>query len=364
MRKFHPRNERVKRDYLAYLEEAKRMSTKTTDHVAAALSHFETTTGHRDFRHFHVEQARRFKRLLAEAAHVKTGRPLSKATIHARLLALRAFFAWLAGQPGYRSRIAYSDAQYFNPSAGDSRVATAHREKPGPTIEQVRQAIASMPTVTTIDLRNRAVVAFALLSGARDDAIASFSLRHVDVSERIVFHDARTVRTKNRKTFKSWFFPVGDDFEQLVVDWIALLEGELKAGKGDPLFPATQVRVGQDGLFETDGLSREYWRTANPIREIFRDAFEGAGLPYFNPHSLRKTLALLGERVCSTPEAFKAWSQNLGHEHVSTTFTSYGSVAPVRQGEIICALRNAPNDSGPDTATVQKVLRHLMKNGS
>src|SRR5688500_9237203 len=46
-----------------------------------------------------------------------------------------------------------------------------------------------------------------------------------------------------------------------------------------------------------------------------------------NPHSFRKTLALLGGQQCKTPEEYKAWSQNLGHEHVLTTFCSYGDVS-------------------------------------
>mgnify|MGYP000980270174 CR=1 FL=1 len=58
-------------------------------------------------------------------------------------------------------------------------------------------------------------------------------------------------------------------------------------------------------------------------------------MPYFNPHSLRSTLAQLGEQTCQTPEQFKAWSQNLGHEGVLTTFYSYGTVQPQRQGELI-----------------------------
>jgi dUTPase len=37
-------------------------------------------------------------------------------------------------------------------------------------------------------------------------------------------------------------------------------------------------------------------------------------------------------------EQFKAWSQNLGHEQVLTTFLSYGKVGSDRQGEIIRAL--------------------------
>jgi hypothetical protein len=36
-----------------------------------------------------------------------------------------------------------------------------------------------------------------------------------------------------------------------------------------------------------------------------------------------------------TAEQLTAWSQNLGHEDVLTTFTSYGAVAPHRQAEIM-----------------------------
>ena len=66
------------------------------------------------------------------------------------------------------------------------------------------------------------------------------------------------------------------------------------------------------------------------------------GLEYFNPHSFRKTLAVLGEQRCKTPEELKAWSQNLGHEDVLTTFRSYGEVSSYRQAEIMPALTNSP----------------------
>jgi hypothetical protein len=42
-----------------------------------------------------------------------------------------------------------------------------------------------------------------------------------------------------------------------------------------------------------------------------------------------------------SPEEYKAWSQNLGHENVLTTFSSYGDVARHRQAEIIRALGTA-----------------------
>ena len=42
----------------------------------------------------------------------------------------------------------------------------------------------------------------------------------------------------------------------------------------------------------------------------------------------------LGQAQCKSPEEFKAWSQNLGHESVLTTFYSYGEVQEGRQAEI------------------------------
>ena len=81
-------------------------------------------------------------------------------------------------------------------------------------------------------------------------------------------------------------------------------------GNDDPLFPATRIELGETRHFEATGIDRKLWSTASPIRSIFKQAFEAAGLPYFNPHSFRRTLAQLVETMCQTPEQFKEWSQN------------------------------------------------------
>jgi integrase len=266
---------------------------------------------------------------------------LAKATISSRLAALKAFYQWLAQQPGFRSKLTYSDAEYFNASAGDERIAKAVRQRPVPSIEQIRHVLSSMPAVSDIEQRDRALIAFTPLSGARDNAIASMSLKHVNLANRTVHQDAREVRTKNSKTFISSFFPVGAEVEALVADWIRYLQNVRLWSPDDPLFPATKLAIGETGLFENGGLERKHWRDAAAIRKIFKRAFQDAGLPYFNPHSFRNTLATLGEQICPNPEAFKAWSQNLGHAHVLTTFTSYGSVAQSRQAEILNSLADA-----------------------
>jgi hypothetical protein len=63
----------------------------------------------------------------------------------------------LSDKPGYKSRLQYSDAEYFNLSDNDMRVATAQREQTVPTLEQIKHVIKTMPTATDIERRNRAL---------------------------------------------------------------------------------------------------------------------------------------------------------------------------------------------------------------
>lgn len=357
MAQHNPKNERIKRQYLIFLREAKRQSEASVDSVAAALARFEKYTRHREFKAFNPQQATSFKRHLADQDSQSTGEKLSTATQHATLSHLKRFFQWLAGQPGYKSSLNYSDAEYFNLPGKESRIATARRHRPAPTLEQVLTVIRHMPAGSDIQRRNRALVAFVLLTGARDSAVASLKLKHVDLAAGCVHQDARDVKTKFSKTFTTYFFQVGEDIQKILADWVTYLRTEKLWGNDDPLFPRTAVAIGADARFAPIGIERHHWRDASPIRKVFRDAFAAAGLPYFNPHSLRHTLVGLGQATCKTPEAFKAWSQNLGHEGVLTTFCAYGTVSMTRQGEIIRGLRT----SGTAESDRQQLMRELLR---
>ncbi len=357
----NPDNERVKRAYFTYLKEAQRKSEQTIDSVAQALARFEGYTRHRDFKAFHIEQAIGFKRSLSAMVAGRSGKRLAIATQHGTLIHLRAFFRWLAREPGYKSRIHYADADYFNLSEKEARVATARREAATPTLEQVRHVLSRMPFETDLELRNRAVVAFVLLTGARDGAVASFKLRHLNLLDGYAEQDAREVKTKASKTFTTWFFPVGDEVRAIVEDWVAHLRNDSLWSEDDPLFPATQVGLDQGRRFAAQGLARKHWSGASAIRGIFKAACANAGLPYFHPHSIRRTLAQLGQRVCKTPEQYKAWSQNLGHEDVLTTFNSYGTVSRGRQSEIMRELGAVQEDNASPLDELAEVLLRRMK---
>lgn len=118
------------------------------------------------------------------------------------------------------------------------------------------------------------------------------------------------------------------------------------------------MRINGRQEFEVSGVGRECWSTAGPIRKVFKKAFADAGVEAFNPHSFRKTLVTLGEQVCKTPEEFKAWSQNLGHEQVLTTFTSYGEVQPQKQSEIFKELRTPKEE---ELNSIQQIAEAVAK---
>lgn len=356
MTKHNAANERIKRDYFAYLKEAKGRDEATIDGVAKALARFEESTKARDFKRFHKAQAVAFKASLAKATNARTGERISKATMLSTLRELRGFFFWLAHLAGFKSHIQYADADYFNLSDKDVAVARARREKRVPTLAQVHYVLSVMPADTIVERRDRALIAFAALTGARVGALASFRLGHVDLAGGMVEHDARTVRSKFAKSFPTWFMPIGGETLAIFSNWVAELERDYQWGRDDPLFPATQLGLDDNGAFTPVGILRSGWRSTQPINAVFRRAFEGAGLPYFNPHSFRDMLVHHAMTLNLSAEAMKAWSQNLGHADVLTTFTSYGNVPAHRQGQLIRSARKTEIDDGLDNEALIAAL--------
>ena len=72
-------------------------------------------------------------------------------------------------------------------------------------------------------------------------------------------------------------------------------------------------------------------------------------------------LALYGERICPNIEAFKAWSQNIGHEKMLTTLTAYGNVPAAKQAELIRGLgqRQAEGEEKRIAAIVAATMRQM-----
>lgn len=334
----NPKNDRLKRDYLVWLREAKQRSPATVDQVRHAIDRYETYIRFKGFDTFNRDQAMGFKHSMLEADAKRSGKPMSLSTVHHVLQANKDFLAWLHNRPGFRRAISLHDIPYLNLSKGEERQARTSKPKDYPGVEEFRRAIMAMPAASEIDRRDRAVMALLLLTGMRDAALIGLKLQDVEMSRRYIFQDPRHAHTKFRKPIDTFMLPIGDDVDRVFREWVGFLQGEKQFGPDDPVFPKTWVGPGPDQGFRALGCGREHWADAGPVRRIFREAFARIGLSFSKPHSVRNTLVQFAYQQRFTAEQMKALSQNLGHESPMTTFGSYGPLTRERQGEVIAGV--------------------------
>jgi site-specific recombinase XerD len=344
MNSINPANERLKRSYIRHMKEARGLADSTIDNALRALLEYERFTDFRDFGKFRINDAIAFKKSLKTARGRQSAERSRRSTIHNKLQPLQRFFTWLAEQPGHKTKIRFCDLEYLNLPRRDMQIARDQEVQPSPSLQLVQTAIRAMPSTTDLELRDRALMCCALLTGARVMALVTLKLRHVRSDRLGINQDAQDVHTKLSRSYPTFFFPVGDDIRQMFLDYVDHLRTNLGWNELDPLFPQAAQNVGEARHFHTVGLARKHWATARKVREIFKEAFARAEAPYYNPHSIRRTLALLGQQICRTPEELKAWSQNLGHNDMLTTFTYYGTISVTKVSEVMLSVRDSADD--------------------
>ena len=351
MTKVNPKNERHKHDWLKELERDD--SPSTIDHKLAALACFEEATDYIDFDKITVEAVDRFIKFVIQ-------RPTRSRTNVATVNSVKTFFQWMVMDERIKGKIARKPINALRLKRKDRTASKARKARPIATIAQIEATVKAMSKTTAIERRNRALIAFTLVSGARDGAIISMRVKHIDLINKRVEQDPNEVDTKAGKQIHTVFFPVGEFFMQEVEDYIDYLKSEQGFTAVDYLFTSTARGRNEIDQFCNIGITKERWANAQPMRDIFRKAFEAADLPYFNPHSFRKTLWAFAFELGLDEEAKKAWSQNLGHEKMDTSVNYYGTVSVDRQRVRMLALHDksakADNDRAALIADVLAVI--------
>lgn len=303
--------------YQGELKHGKGYHPKTVDGILRHIWQFERRTSSVDFRLVTRKMIEDFKDELIGRAE-KSGREgLSASTIVHTFGDLKAFFAWLSTQDGYKRSITARIYNHFNSTRHLVELAGAAAQKFVPSSDEIRKVLAGMPSETPAQRRDRAIIAALFLFGVRDGALVSLRLKHVDIDCRQLFQDAREVNTKFSKTSVVDWFPVGDDMECTVTDWIAKLRS-MGAQDDALLFPKTPFKpwIGCHNVEFNVPTSKKQ------VREVLRKATAAAGIPYFKPHAVRSTVAKLCDEWATSLRDMKALSQNLGHEQTSCEFSS------------------------------------------
>jgi integrase len=355
MVELNAKNERLKITYAAHMEEYDGLAQSTIYGRIAALCRYEGATGFADFTSFSKALALGFKSALLETK-------LVSATKLSTMNQVKAFFQWMANE-GHLKTVAQKRAiALLRLSKKDTRAGQASRPKKYASIAEFKQVIASMPNTTPIERRNRALIAFTALSGARDGAIITMRLKHIDFDKREIMQHPDEVDTKNSKMIVTWFFTVGEEIETAVQDYVSYLREELGYGDDDPLFPKTRMRQDENDRFIWEGLTKAHWANAGPVRKIFKDAFRAAGFKYRSPHRIRNTLMAQAFDLGLSGRELKAWSQNLGHEHLLTSLNSYAKLSHEEQRQAILGI-GEKTDAQDRPATLADIKALLVAKG-
>ncbi len=319
--------------YQNELRQARGYNSKTIDAVLRHIWHFDRHTVSTDFRKVTRQAIAHYKEDLVGGTIGKDNKTRSPSTIVHALSALKAFFEWLSVQPGYRS-IKTDLCAYFNSSREQRELASAAGQKFVPTMVQLREVIKHMPAETPAQRRDRAMIPAILLFGVRDGALISLRLKHVDIVNKRVFQDAREVKTKFSKTNMVDWFPVGEDMETILIEWVKELRA-LGAVDDDPLIPTAPFKpwIGRPKI------ELAFLVTPAPIRKVLKKASAAADVAYFKPHAIRSTVARLFDEWAASPKELKALSQNLSHKHIGTTFKYYGNLEDDAKCAIISNIR-------------------------
>ncbi|WP_018183095.1 tyrosine-type recombinase/integrase [Kaistia granuli] len=343
-------NDILRFHYRRYMEHAKGYSPKTIDSHLRAIVSFDQFQRGRDFGTITTDQIISFRKHLLEKSSEVTGRVLSASTIVHTLGALKDFFHWLA-ETGF-PKFDRSAIDYFTPPKRTELNARTRPRRPIATPQDVARMIEATPRDTLEGLRDAAVISIVFLTGIRVGALISLKIKHVRPDARQIDQDSDEVQTKFGKNQVTTWFSVGEPYETILLEWLEVRKAA-GATDEDPLFPRKHSAFGSHSEEQDTELP---WVSSRPINEIFKKACREAGLPYFNPHSIRNTLTRMARTVCRTDEEKKAWSQNLGHKHMRTTDESYGHVDTDRQHELLVALRSRSGKRQKDEALVEAIL--------
>jgi integrase len=359
------RNEQAKRKFFEYLKGGKGFAGDSVNKFAEAVSQWQTFSKNDDFTDFNKSKAIDFVEWLRTRETKTKAGCLALVTQDNYLRRTNRFFRWMSEQPEYNNKVRKTDVDFLRLSKKDARIARSGTTKKIPTFEEVKKIIVSITGKNEIDMRDRAIICLALITGMRISAIVTIKMKNFDKENKLINQNPGDgVLTKNSKTILTTFFPIGwSEPERYFMEWYDYLLS--KGAQPDyPIFPST-LKGFSSNSYSKNLVSNDFWSSAGGARKIFEKRCLNAGVPYFHPHSFRHLIVNIMSKTRLTEEEKRAISLSLGHDNVGTTFGSYGygSMSPEDAVKIVQRITSQKDGSSDLAITAEEwsILEKLSK---
>ena len=365
MQKSNLENEKIKHKYYDFLKESQGYSELTINAIKKGIYRYEEFTGFEDFSKYNQKRAVEFKKWLEAKTNPQTNKQISISTVYQYIRHLKDFFKWLCYQKNYKTKICMTDVEFLRLPKEKARLAVSKKREHYPTVEQVRKVIESIEINSEIDLRDRALLSFTFLSGARDNAIRTLPICCFDEETLQVNQDPKLgVKTKFNKHIRSVLYRFDETMLEYVLDWYRHLKTEKLFGNMSPIFPKNKVENAKDAKsFVSNGVEPEFWQSVSSLREVFKQRFAHAGIEYFPPHTFRHLAILTAISKCRNGQEIKAVSQNFGHEDVGTTMTTYGTLSNTQMTNIVSNMDFSESNNSNQADLLAKFQDFLNQQG-
>ena len=203
------------------------------------------------------------------------------------------------------------------------------------------ERLVDFPENNVIDKRDKALLCFLLLSAGRIDAIrtapiCSFNTKNYD----FIQNPQLGMKTKFSKYIDSTLFRFKQEYIDIIVNWVNLLVKDYKFGKSAPLFPKITVDYKDTSKYI---VTKEFYKNQGSISSILRKRFKNIGQKGYSAHKFRHLALDTALGLVKNGKQFKAVTQNVGHESVTTVMKSYANMKPQEYKKIVKDL--VPDDS-------------------
>ncbi len=251
--KINSENEKLKKKYLDRLKDADGLSEASVVSISRAINKYDVFSETENYRMISPAKAIAFKQWLLEQQN--RGTPVSLSTTYGILRHFRGFVKWLSAEPRFKSQSLRDSVSYLKLDQNQNQEATATKLVEAPSLDHVKTLVFSIEQTDEVSKRDGALIAFLLLSGMRDLAVATLPLGCFDRQNLVIHQDPKKgVKTKRRKTIHSRLLPFDNELVQTVLDWYDFLVNVKGFKEIDPLFPQTNLVQSSNGYsFEVQG---------------------------------------------------------------------------------------------------------------
>lgn len=358
----NPENEKIKKNYEKFLIGAEEAAVTTIDQFLRAVNLLDRWNDFLNFKKYNVDIILNFKEKIRD--HKWKDKCVSPRTARTYILHIQKFFRWLGIQSGYKSTEILNLIAYLKPNKIEDSLSSTSQITDVPDINYVLDLCSSIKITCDADLRDRALIAFLLLTGIRISAVISLPFGCIDKDTLIIDQNpAENIKTKFGKYIISIVFPFDETLVNYIKTYLELLNS-LGFKSEKPLFSKNKIEYdsSKNLLVNPGKLSGEFWRSTTGVAQMIKRRSKQAGLKYYSPHKFRHGTAHILYNLKLNACDAKVISQALGHESVSTTFAHYGNYSSIELKTKLTSLKfDKSNNNDSQIAKDLKEIKNLLK---